>query len=203
MTASINWNHRSSSTHATNVTNVTNVIGSSTSSLRRTPQLQRPMTTKLPKIFVHFKSSKIKVSWNGILPKTIPVHTLTTFLVCDDENEAREILEEKLFWDTEVAEVQSFSMTNNRKSSKEGNGIPPWPRYIPKKLNQKVNINININTLKQDIKIKSFSVEMYQKRTTYYLFVKKNSKFFNKIVFLNHYKLNYIRRQCPFYVKKK
>ena len=34
-------------------------------------------------------------------------------------------------------------------------------------------------------------------------FVKKNSKFFNKIVFLNHYKLNYIRRQCPFYVKKK
>ena len=107
----------------------------------------------------------------------------------------------KTFWDTEVAEVQSFSMTNNRKSSKEGNGIPPWPRYIPKKVNQKVNININ--TLKQDIKIKSFSVEMYQKKTAYYLFVKKNSKFFNKIVFLNHYKLNYIRRQCPFYVKKK
>ena len=65
--------------------------------IKKNPPTTKANDNQTSKDFVHFKSSKIKVSWNGILPKTIPVHTLTTFLVCDDENEAREILEEKLF----------------------------------------------------------------------------------------------------------
>ena len=76
--------------------------------IKKNPPTTKANDNQTSKDFVHFKSSKIKVSWNGILPKTIPVHTLTTFLVCDDENEAREILEEKLFEIQKLLKFKAF-----------------------------------------------------------------------------------------------